>query len=262
MRDRNLEIWQRGSLTREYAGRTELYAGESRFLADYRDELRAGKFLDIGVGGGRTTWHFASAVREYIGVDYSHSMVAAARQSFAGRLENAQFQWADARDLSAFPAGEFDAVIFSFNGVDTLEPEERNQFFLEARRVLKGGGLLAFSSHNLCALNQVFRFKRAKSLSGLVAGTKRKLIQTIRNPPLPELMARDWAMVYDGTHGKLLRHYYVKPPFQMAALAALGFSDIRLIETIRGDEIAPDSPEAHLARWPYYFCRSPGGNRL
>lgn len=257
MRDQNFEIWQAGSLTDDYAGRGELYAGEQRFLDDYAAELASARLLDIGVGGGRTTPRFATAVREYIGVDYAESMVEAVRRRFAGKLANARFERADARDLADFADASLDAVIFSFNGVDTLAPAERQQFLLEARRVLKATGLLAFSSHNLAALGQVFRFKRGRSLAALIENTRRKFIQMTRNPPLAQLMARDWATVYDGTHGKLLCHYYIRPAAQVAALKELGFTDIRVIDTMTGEEIEADSERAACVRWPYFFCRAP-----
>ncbi len=196
-------------------------------------------------------------MREYIGVDYAESMVDAVRRRFASRLTNARFERADARDLADFADASLDAVIFSFNGVDTLAPTERQQFFQEARRILKGGGLLAFSSHNLAALDQVFRFKRGRSLAALIENTKRKFIQMTRNPSLAQLMARDWATVYDGTHGKLLCHYYVKPAAQVAALKEMGFTDIRVIDTMTGETVEADSEQAARVRWPYFFCRAP-----
>jgi ubiquinone/menaquinone biosynthesis C-methylase UbiE len=40
------------------------------------------KMLDIGVGDGRTTMHFAQAAEEYWAIDYSQVMIAAYRKSF------------------------------------------------------------------------------------------------------------------------------------------------------------------------------------
>ncbi|WP_299615592.1 class I SAM-dependent methyltransferase [Pelagibius sp.] len=225
-------------------------------MSDHAEELKTAKLLDIGVGAGRTTARFAAAVRDYVGADYSPSMVEAVTRKFAGKLENARFEQADARDLGNHAEGSFDAILFSFNGLDTLGAEERAMFLDEARRVLRDDGLLAFSSHNLSALDQVFRFKRARSVAKLIEHTKRKAIQLSRNPPLSKLMARDWALVYDGTHGKLLRHYYVTPPAQVRQLAEHGFGEIRVIDTKTGDELEPDSRAAARARWPYFFARA------
>ena len=47
-----------------------------------------------------------------------------------------------------FKDGEFDIVLFSFNGIDTLKIEERILAIKEMQRVCKKGGLVVFSSHN------------------------------------------------------------------------------------------------------------------
>jgi hypothetical protein len=108
----------------------------------------------------------------------------------------------------------------------------------------------------LSALDLVFRFKRPKTLPRLIENSKRKFIQFCKNPPLADLMSRDGAAIYDGTHGKMLRHYYVKPPAQVSLLRDLGFTDIRVIDTNSGAEISPESEAATRVRWPYYFCRA------
>lgn len=225
-------------------------------MRDYAEEIKSARLLDIGVGGGRTTERFAKAVRDYVGADYSSSMVEAAKQRFAEKLDNAVFERADARNLVNHPDSSFDVLLFSFNGVDTLNAEEREQFFGEAHRVLRERGLLIFSSHNLSALDLVFRFKRPKTLNALVENTRRRVIQLSKNPPLSSLMEKDWALVYDGTHGKLLRHYYVTPAAQVRQLAARGFTDIRVIDTQSGSDIDPDSQSASRVRWPYFFARA------
>jgi ubiquinone/menaquinone biosynthesis C-methylase UbiE len=40
------------------------------------------KMLDIGVGRGRTTMHFAQAAEEYWAIDYSEETIAACRERF------------------------------------------------------------------------------------------------------------------------------------------------------------------------------------
>src|SRR3989338_8328332 len=54
----------------------------------------------------------------------------------------------DAAQLD-FPNNHFDYALFSFHGLDYLFPEEqRTRALHEIHRVLKPGGLFAFSSHN------------------------------------------------------------------------------------------------------------------
>ena len=48
-----------------------------------------------------------------------------------------------------YPQNTFDAVLFSFNGIDYLYPEQsREKALQEIHRVLKPGALFAYSSHN------------------------------------------------------------------------------------------------------------------
>jgi ubiquinone/menaquinone biosynthesis C-methylase UbiE len=101
--------------------------------------------LDLGVGGGRTTPYLFPKASRYVGVDYSEEMIRLCRDKFP-QLE---FLVADASDLSKLSGGSFDAIVFSFNGMDCLFPEEQRwQCLQECRRLLRAGGVFIFSSHN------------------------------------------------------------------------------------------------------------------
>jgi SAM-dependent methyltransferase len=52
----------------------------------------------------------------------------------------------DARDLSAFANASFDLVIFSYNGIDSVDPEGRLAILNEVSRVLSPGGTFLFST--------------------------------------------------------------------------------------------------------------------
>ena len=75
------------------------------------------KMLDIGVGGGRTTLHFAPLVKEYVGIDYSQNMIKACQERFA----QVSFQTADARSMGIFKDSTFDFILFSYNGIDYIK---------------------------------------------------------------------------------------------------------------------------------------------
>lgn len=111
----------------------------------FRQYIRQGMhLLDVGCGTGRVTHHLAHIDPAVIGVDYSEPMIEGARKRFPGIA----FQVADVRALP-FPDATFDAVVFSFNGLDYLYPHgERRKAIIEIARVLKLGGYFIYSSHN------------------------------------------------------------------------------------------------------------------
>ena len=118
----------------EYAAASHLQKAEHAILDIIRDRLPGMTMLDVGVGGGRTTLHFAPLVRHYVGIDLSEAMVAACRKRFANTLTNARFEAADVRDLHAFADGTFDFVLFSFNGLDSVPGRDRLRALEEIRR--------------------------------------------------------------------------------------------------------------------------------
>ena len=108
-------------------------------------EARDQPILDIGVGGGRTVPLLRALSSDYVGVDYLDEVVALARSRHPGvRIDRA-----DARDLSAFADDAFALVVFSFNGIDGVAHADRRKIYSEIHRVLRRGGLFAYSTHNL-----------------------------------------------------------------------------------------------------------------
>jgi ubiquinone/menaquinone biosynthesis C-methylase UbiE len=106
---------------------------------------RGADILDLGVGGGRTMGYLSAIARRYVGVDYAFEMIDVCRAKYP----SLDFLTADASDLVIFPDGSFEAVVFSFNGIDYIVPDAGSQRCLqECHRVLRNGGTLVFSSHN------------------------------------------------------------------------------------------------------------------
>jgi SAM-dependent methyltransferase len=118
--------------------------GEKAALLSVAPTIRDGRVLDVGVGAGRTTSLLRLATNDYVGIDFSPNMVLACRELNPG----ADIRVADARDLSQFTDGEFDLVLFSYNGIDAVDHAERAAVLAEFHRVLKPDGLLIFSSLN------------------------------------------------------------------------------------------------------------------
>ena len=111
--------------------------------------LRPGSdVLDLGVGAGRTIPALRGLGGRYVGVDFAPEMVETCHRRFPG----VDVREGDAADLSAFDDASFDAVVFSFNGIDCLHPvAERRRCLAEVRRVLRADGVAILSSHNVHA---------------------------------------------------------------------------------------------------------------
>src|SRR5262245_17854589 len=98
-----------------YNTRTTLRRAEAYVFEKYLPACT--DLLDIGCGTGRTTIHLRRMGHHVIGVDYAWPMVVAAQRSFPyipwAVMDGSQIA---ARDVS------FDAVLFSFNGLDSIYP--------------------------------------------------------------------------------------------------------------------------------------------
>ena len=141
----NRQAWVRPDALAWY-GRLEGFTdpGERAALARVLDEARGRPVLDLGVGAGRTTALLAPVGPDYVGVDYMPAMVEAARRRFPG----VRFEVGDARDLSRFPAGAFQLVLFSYTGIDSVGLDGRRRVLAEVLRVLRSGGAFLFSTFN------------------------------------------------------------------------------------------------------------------
>ena len=105
---------------------------------------RKPKILDVCCGTG----HLAeplSALGDYLGVDFSESMVAECKK----RYPKLEFQLGDAEDLK-FKENSFDVVVCFWSFHHITAPEKAIECF---RKVLKDGGLLIIATFGPCGLN-------------------------------------------------------------------------------------------------------------
>ena len=120
-----------------------LVESEAMVIRTYFTETDA-TVLDLGCGAGRTTGPLEDRGFDAVGVDISEPMV---READA-HVPEASFAAGDATELG-FRTGAFDYALFSFNGIDLLRPAaERRAALREIYRVLKPGGVFAFSARN------------------------------------------------------------------------------------------------------------------
>ena len=118
--------------------------GEEVALGMVASLVRSKRVLDLGVGGGRTVGLLALLTDQYIGVDISPGMVAACQ----ARYPDKDFRVVDARDMSMFEDGSFELVFFSYNGIDTVDEQDRTKVYKEIHRVLTEDGVFVFSTLN------------------------------------------------------------------------------------------------------------------
>lgn len=240
-----------------YAQLSQLQPAEKTIFESLAPRLSQMKMLDIGVGGGRTTQHFAPAVAEYVGIDYSAEMITACQKRFPA-LPQAVFKVCDVRNLSCFEDDSFDFILFSFNGIDYISHAERLAVFQEIARVGKPGGYFFFSSHNLQGLEQAFSIKNQLGFNLINSYVNLVMLALFRflNRSLTssQLKASTYAIVRDESHNFRLKTYYIRPQEQMKQLA-LDFEEIKVYSWKSGSQItSKDALAANSDMWLYYLC--------
>jgi ubiquinone/menaquinone biosynthesis C-methylase UbiE len=228
---------------RHFARQAELFRPEASILERVRTALRTTSMLDVGVGGGRTTLHFAPVARRYVAVDYAPAMIFACRHRLPSR--DLRFCAADARVLP-FADRSFGFVLFSYNGIDYVPHDDRLRILAEVRRVLEPGGYYAFSTHNLIDAPQFLTATRSRDPQVTVL---RRLLRR-QNPPVAALASAEWIVLRDGALRGCLATYYVRRHTQLRQLADAGFSVVEVLQ-LDGSAARPASPDP----WLYYLCR-------
>jgi ubiquinone/menaquinone biosynthesis C-methylase UbiE len=255
--DQNQKAYADRRIVQHYAQLQQLQPAEATVLK-FLKGLTPLKMLDIGVGGGRTTPHFAAIATEYIGIDYSSEMIAACQQRFAPAKQT-QFAVGDARDLSQFADNSFDFILFSFNGIDYVSHADRLKILQEIHRVGKSNSYFCFSSHNLYRFEHEFMLKSQFTFNPLTTYVNLVMFAIMRwlnrSLSLTQLKVMDYTIVRDESHNFCLNTYYVRSAYQLAQLAPY-FHNIKIYSWQQGQEL---TSEADLAatpdRWLYYLCR-------
>ena len=115
--------------------------------------------LDLGCGTGRTTFAlYQLGYTNIIGLDLTPEMIAEANKLNTHFKTSISFIIGDATDLP-FGKCQFDAVIFSFNGIMSIpQSSKRKKAFEEISRVLKRNGKFIFTTHDREADENYFEF--------------------------------------------------------------------------------------------------------
>lgn len=115
-----------------------------------------GRILDIGCGGGRTSFYLASIGNKVTAIDLSPQLIEAAQEKLAKNPADIEFMVKDAQHLD-YPDNHFDGAVFSFNGIGFI-PRKENKLKLlkEIERILKPQKHFFFTAHNLWSINSYF----------------------------------------------------------------------------------------------------------
>jgi ubiquinone/menaquinone biosynthesis C-methylase UbiE len=249
------------------------YLSPAERLLFERYVKRGDRILDLGVGGGRTTPYLSELASDYVGVDYSETMILSCRKKFPATC----FVTADAADLSQFGDHSFDIAVMAFNGLDYVMPDsKRRQALAEIRRVLTPGGMFIFSSHNPRSILQrpSWNPKRVENVAQRVAreGTfwyriVRWCLTVLRVSVawmeafalsfmkcLRRLGSRPfWAgtgWMMDSAHGGLITHY-AAPRCVVDELSSAGFASREIL----GDD-HPSNSSNYWTDWYYYVFQT------
>src|SRR5579864_1924722 len=263
----NLETYRIPEVASHYAALHYLTACERLLFQIY---IKPGmNVLDLGVGGGRTTAYLAKVASRYVGVDYSEAMISACKNKFPCL----DFLLGDASDLSAFEDASFDAIVFSFNGLDSVVPnEKRSRCLRECWRVLRPAGVFIFSSHNPRSIllradwdrGRLVAFARrwvsprnvsfplvtavltaGKAAQAFLSAALRATLRLIRRLPSSAFWTGEGDL-FDSSHGGLMIH--CSTPDRVAAeLKKFNFQLVKMM----GDDY-PQTSHVFLTEWYYY----------
>lgn len=236
----NAAVFDDTTVVTSYLAPDELTPAEEHLFGHY---LRPGSdLLDLGVGTGRTTAALRAVSGSYVGVDLSPQMIAAARQ----RFPDADLQVADAADLARFPTGSFDAVVFSFNGLDYVPLRRRNAAVREIRRVLRPGGVFIMSTHNPRAVIRPPDPTHGAKAPAISAYRTLRRLRRLGTGAFWTGSGMVWDPIKDG-----LDTHMSTPGRLTAELAAHGLT---LIETVGAEHPRRSSPWA--TEWNYFAFRA------
>ena len=152
---------------------------ENRGLYDYetdffkRYNLKNGKILAIGAGGGREAWGIAKLGFDVVAIDISEGIINNSKRKISDLTNlNINFMTKDVYSLN-FPPNSFDAILFAGGGYSFIpSSRKRTEVLKNIKRILKKEGvfLLSFMMGENNQTNRFFPIY--KFLAKLVFGNR------------------------------------------------------------------------------------------
>jgi SAM-dependent methyltransferase len=256
--EKNKKTYSTKKVVQYYSKYETLQKPEETILNLLKGRLKQMHMLDIGIGGGRTTKYFAPLVKEYTGIDYSEQMVKASKDKFNEIFLNSNFLFADVRDLGFFGEKKFDFILFSFNGFDALEHDDRITALKEIRSRLIPDGYFCFSTHNIRCIDKwksvEFSLNPSAFLENIITYYKRKSVNNLNRAKIEEISNSNYIMINDGGHDWQLDTFYIQPSLQVSELKECGFRNIRIFSLENGKEMDYENAVNCSEKWLYFLC--------
>jgi SAM-dependent methyltransferase len=259
----NRGVWRSSPVLDAFARRDGwMDPGEARVMELLAEEGRDRPILDIGVGAGRTLPYLRSLSQDYVAIDYLEEMV----RLTSSRYPEARVEHGDARDLSAYPDAAFGLVVFSFNGIDGIAHEDRPKVLAAVHRVLRPGGLFAYSTHNLshrCAGRPPWHpcWFRLGLGPRAIAGAAYRLPRSARSYRRlrpHEIRGDGWATMVDPAYSFSVVWHYVTIDEELAKLREAGFSGLEVLTTAA--ERVDAAAATRESPWLHYLARKAEGS--
>lgn len=262
----NREAWRAPGSVAWFAGLEGWTdAGERVATERIAAEFAGQPILDIGVGAGRTTPLLRAISEDYTAIDYTAELVEACRHKYP----DIRVALGDARDLSRFADGSFALVVFSFNGIDAVNPEDRMQVLREAARVLRPGGVFLFSAHNQAGpghgerLNLGIFFSRNpfklawRTLRALLKAPR--TISNYRHYSRLNQQGDGFSIMNAAAHNHGIVIHYITIEKQCEQLAEAGFApDPEIYGECDGARLHPGGDVSRYT-WFHFIARKPAG---
>ena len=203
------------------------------FYRALSDQMCAQSVLDIGCGTGILTVTLAKPGRRVVGLDPSDAMLGYAAARIGGDL----VQWVQGNS-SVIPHGEFDCAIMTGNVAQHILDPEWSHTLIDARRALRGGGVLAFESRN----------PHGRSWTSWVPNAA--TVRSTRHGPL-----REWFEVQEQRKGLVVltaHNVFERTDEHVVETLTLAFRDHDLIEQqLRDAGLVVDAVWGDWSRAPY-----------